>query len=82
MGVRGRDPMDVRVLAGQDAGDTTLASVPFYQSWYGTSRSASSPSGSSSNWENFTIRRNLQDFPGRVLPITRAFYGIRWTLWN
>jgi hypothetical protein len=33
-------------------------------------------------WENFTIRRNLQDFPDRVLPITRASYGIRWDLWN
>jgi hypothetical protein len=33
-------------------------------------------------WDNFTIRRNLQTFPGRRLPITRSFFGLRWDLWN
>ena len=33
-------------------------------------------------WENFTVRRNLQDYPGRLLPPTRTVYGVRWILWN
>ena len=33
-------------------------------------------------WDNFTVRRNLQDFPDRLLPQTRAMYGLRWTMWN
>jgi hypothetical protein len=82
VGVRGHDPMDVRRLAVSEAGDTTLASVPFYQSWYLHLQVRVVTVRVFVNWENFTIRRNLQDFPGRVLPLTRASYGIRWDLWN
>jgi len=34
------------------------------------------------SWENLSVRRNLQDFPGRLLPVTRSFFGLRWDLWN
>ena len=32
--------------------------------------------------ENLAVRDVNQDFPGRILPRTRAMYGVRWTLWN
>jgi hypothetical protein len=59
-----------------------LASVPFYQSWYGSLEVRIVTVRAFVRWENFTIRRNLQDFPDRLLPQTRAEYGIRWTMWN
>ncbi|MCG6957951.1 MAG: Plug domain-containing protein [Gemmatimonadetes bacterium] len=82
IGVRGHDPMAVRVLAAADSVGTALASVPFYQSWYWHLQIRVVTVRIFANWENFSIRRNLQDFPDRVLPITRASYGIRWNLWN
>lgn len=33
-------------------------------------------------FENLGVRERNQDFPGRILPATRAIYGVRWTLWN
>jgi len=93
LGVRGRDPMTVRILAA-DAGDAgevaegeeppeiTLAEVPFYQNWYARMEVRIVTVRVFIGWENFTIRRNLQDFPGALLPITRAVYGLRWTMWN
>lgn len=83
VGVRGHDPMDVRVWApATDSAEAALASVPFYQSWYLHLQVRVVTVRVFVNWENFAIRRNLQDFPDRVLPITRASYGIRWNLWN
>jgi hypothetical protein len=91
IGVRGRDPMSVRQVlpdtATVDPGSeeqpaVMLASVPFYQSWYGSLEVRIVTVRAFVRWENFTIRRNLQDFPDRLLPQTRAEYGIRWTMWN
>lgn len=87
LGVRGRGPMGVRILTevqDEETGETVLApdSVPFSQSWYGTIQVRIVTVRIFIGWDNFTVRRNLQDVPGRVLPATRAFYGIRWTLWN
>jgi hypothetical protein len=90
LGVRGRDPMTVRLLAptsgqavdAEGAPDIALASVPFYQNWYARMEARIVTVRLFIGWENFTIRRDLQDFPGRLLPITRAVYGIRWTMWN
>ena len=59
-----------------------LPSVPFYQSWYARLQVRVVTVRVFIGWENLAVRRNLQDFPERVLPATRAFYGIRWTLWN
>ncbi len=33
-------------------------------------------------WDNFTYRDENQDYPERFLPVSRALYGVRWTLWN
>ncbi|MBM4184972.1 MAG: hypothetical protein FJ207_12285 [Gemmatimonadetes bacterium] len=76
LGVRGHDPMDVFSTSGG------LVEVPFYQSWYGRIQARILTVRLYLAWENFTIRRNLQNFPGRVLPITRSFFGLHWDLWN
>jgi hypothetical protein len=75
LGVRGHDPMDVFVPTG-------LETVPFYQSWHGRITARILTVRLFLGWENFTIRRNLQNFPGRVLPVTRSFFGLHWNLWN
>lgn len=82
VGVRGHDPMAVRVQTTTQAGDAVLATVPFYQSWYLHLQVRVVTVRAFIDWENFSLRPNLQDFPGRVLPITRTSYGIRWNLWN
>lgn len=88
IGVRGRDPMIVRQVAerrvDEETGETEIVfgRVPFYQSWYGTIQIRVVTVRIFIGWENFTVRRNLQDLPGRILPRTRAVYGIRWTLLN
>lgn len=82
VGVRGHDPMDVRVMTASDSLGSVPASVPFYQSWYFHLQVRVVTVRAFIDWENFSIRRNLMDFPDRALPITRATYGIRWNLWN
>ncbi len=88
VGVRGRDPMTTRILGDEtvdeETGETVreLLTVPFYQSWYGRIQVRVVTVRVFISWENAAVRRNLQDVPGRVLPRTRASYGIRWTLWN
>ncbi len=84
LGVRGHDPMTVRIPGDEvdEDGHPLPASVPFYQNWYARIQVRIVTMRIFVQWENFTIRRNLQDFPGRILPATRAFYGIRWTLRN
>ena len=81
LGVRGRDPMLVPVPAPQD-GEATLARVPFYQSWYADVQVRIVTVRLFIRWENFTVRDRLQDYPERILPATRAMYGVRWVLWN
>ena len=80
LGVRGHDPMEV--FAHTDGGGSGIATVPFYQSWYGRVQARILTVRLFFGWENFTIRRNLQNFPGRVLPVTRSFFGLHWELWN
>ena len=79
LGVQGRDPMLVPVAA---PGEILPATVPFSQSWHALIQVRVLQLRIFVAWENFTIRRNNQDFPGRMLPIFRAHYGIRWYLWN
>jgi hypothetical protein len=88
-GVRGRDPMTVRQRLAPESppqeGEEPvleLASVPFYQSWYTRLQMRIVSVRIFIGWENFTVRGNLQDFPDRLLPGTRAVYGLRWTMWN
>ena len=80
LGVRGHDPMEVFVPPS--GGSVGIATVPFYQSWYGRIQARILTVRLFFGWENFTIRRNLQNFPDRVLPVTRSFFGLHWELWN
>jgi hypothetical protein len=82
MTVRILDPDAGTPDEGEENPEITLASVPFYQNWYARMEVRIVTVRIFIGWENFTIRRNLQDFPGRLLPITRAVYGLRWTMWN
>jgi hypothetical protein len=79
LGVRGHDPGTVFVA---DTGTTTLAEVPFYQNWYGHITARIVTVRLFFTWENLAVRRNLQSYPGRLLPPTRSFFGLRWDLWN
>ena len=82
LGVRGHDPMSVFV--SEDGFDSVsgLQVVPFYQNWYGRIQVRVVSVRLFLGWENFIRRRNLQNFPGRILPITRSFFGLRWDLWG
>ena len=82
LGVRGHDPMLVLVPADDQGVGGGIGGVPFFQSWYGRVTARIITVRLFFTWENFTIRRNLQDFPGRPLPVTRSFFGLRWDLWN
>lgn len=88
LGVRGRDPMTIHSVAEErlddETGETSFdyTTVPFFQSWYARIQIRIVSMRIFIGWENFARRSNLQDFPDRVLPVTRSFYGIRWTLWN
>ncbi|MFH1762910.1 MAG: hypothetical protein ABIF09_01845 [Gemmatimonadota bacterium] len=67
-----------------DEGATRMvpSMVPFYQSWFVRLQLRIVTVRAFIMWENFTIRQRNQDFPNRILPSTRSFYGVRWTLWN
>lgn len=88
LGVRGHDPMTVRQVVGELSDDEgnplgpELATVPFYQNWYARIQARIVTVRIFIGWENFAIRRDLQSFPGRLLPATRATYGLRWTMWT
>lgn len=88
VGVVGRDRMlvpaaPVEPEGGNVAGPSPeVATVPFYQSWYARLQIRVVTVRVFVTWENFTVREENQDFPGRDLPSTRALYGVRWTLWN
>ena len=81
VGMRGRDGMTVP-LADPDQVDPVMATVPLNQSWYGRIQVRVVSAKIFVHWDNFTFRDNNQDFPGRILPQTRAMYGVKWTLWN
>jgi hypothetical protein len=64
------------------SGTAGLARVPFYQSWYGRLQIRVVTVRLWLGIDNFTLRRDLQTYPNRFLPITRTTYAIRWDLWN
>ena len=91
VGARGRaemkvpqpDPLAVGALAPATDEATGVPSVgPFYQDWYLRLQLRVLNLNIFATVENITFRRNNQDVPGRLLPITRGFYGVRWTFWN
>jgi hypothetical protein len=79
VGVRGHDLSQVFV---EDTGTTTLATVPFYQNWYGHITARIVTVRLFFTWENMAVRRNLQSYPGRLFSPQRTFFGLRWDLWN
>ena len=82
LGVRGHDPMSVFVADDGEGGPGGLQTVPFYQSWYGRIQVRVVTLRLFLGWENFTLRRDLQNFPGRKLPFARSFFGLRWDMWS
>ena len=82
LGVRGHDPMSVFVVDDGEGGPGGLQTVPFYQSWYGRIQVRVVTIRLFLGWENFTLRRDLQNFPGRKLPFARSFFGLRWDMWS
>ena len=82
LGVRGHDPVSVFLAQAEPGGAQGLGTVPFYQNWYLRVQVRVVTVRVYFGWENFTLRRNLQTFPGRVLPFTRSLFGLRWDMWN
>jgi len=89
LGARGRDPMAVPFLEEIQVGEgeeevirSVPTMVPFYQSWFVRLQIRIVTVRAFIMWENFTVRQQNQDYPGRLLPATRSLYGVRWTLWN
>lgn len=81
LGVRGHDPMQVFV-ADDMSGSGSVAQVPFYQSWYWQAQVRVVTVRFWLGMDNFTLRRDLQTYPDRVLPFGRSFFALRWDLWN
>jgi len=82
IGVRGHDPMLTFVADDGAGGPGGLARVPFFQSWYTRVQVRVVTVRLFLSWENFTVRRNNQNYPERLLPYARTFFGLRWDLWN
>ena len=87
VGARGRAEMRVPQPArtpgaAPDSPEGVPSMVPFYQDWYFRLQMRVLSLSIFATVENLTYRRNNQDVPGRLLPITRGFYGVRWTFWN
>ncbi|MDA0328289.1 MAG: Plug domain-containing protein [Gemmatimonadetes bacterium] len=81
VGVRGHDPMQTFV-ADDGSGMGGLATVPFFQNWYGRVQVRVVTVRLFFGWDNFTLRRNNQNFPERRLPYARSFFALRWDMWN
>lgn len=77
--VEGRSPM---LLPLADPGTGGPVRVPFYQSWNVHLQIRVVTVRLFIRWDNLFLRPNNQDLPDRVLPRTRAMYGVRWTLTN
>ena len=69
-------------VAATDEDPAGLATVPFYQSWYARIQVRIITVRLWLGMDNFTFRRNLQTYPGRLLPYGRSFFGLRWDMWN
>lgn len=90
LGVRGHDPM--LTFAPGETGDTDgtdgaaqgpgVVRVPFFQSWYAHVQVRVVTVRLWLGMENMTFRRNLQAYPGRLLPYARTFFALRWDMWN
>ncbi len=79
VGVRGRDAMWTPLLA---EGAEQFFQAPSALSWFARLQIRVVTVRAFVQWENFTVRDDNLEFPGRPQPRTRAIYGIRWTMWN
>jgi hypothetical protein len=79
VGVRGRDPMLIPVVP---EGQETAFQAPSNLSWFARLQIRVVTVRVFVHWENFAVKDDNLEFPGRPQPRTRALYGIRWTLWN
>ncbi|TVR63815.1 MAG: Plug domain-containing protein [Gemmatimonadales bacterium] len=82
VGMRGRGAMWVPEAGGMGGGLDALQRVPVNQAYYARIQARVVSARIFIQWENLSFRRENQDIPGRILPQTRAMYGVRWTLWN
>ncbi len=81
LGVRGHNPM-LTLVADDGSGSGGAVLVPFYQSWYARVQVRVVTVRLWIGMDNFTLRRNLQNYPDRTLPYARSFFALRWDLWN
>jgi hypothetical protein len=79
VGVRGRDAMWTPLVA---EGAEGFFQAPSALSWFARLQIRVVTVRAFVHWENFTVRDDNLEFPGRPQPRTRAVYGIRWTMWN
>jgi hypothetical protein len=79
VGARGRDSMLVPIQA---EGTEGFFEAPFTQSWFARLQIRVITVRVFVQWENFMLKDDNLEFPGRPQPRTRAIYGIRWTMWN
>jgi hypothetical protein len=79
VGTRGRDSMLTPIPA---EGTEGFFEAPMSQSWFARLQIRVITVRVFVQWENFTVRDDNLEFPGRPQPRTRALYGIRWTMWN
>lgn len=79
VGARGRDSM---LIPLQTEGAEGYFQAPFTQSWFARLQIRVITVRVFVHWENFTVKDDNLEFPGRPQPRTRALYGIRWTMWN
>jgi hypothetical protein len=86
IGVEGRGnmivPLSDPTVPSSPGAEPAPITQPFYQSWQALIQVRIVNLRLFVGWENFSVRRNNQDFPDRVLPIFRSYYGVRWILWN
>lgn len=81
LGVRGHNPM-LTFVPDEPSAPGGAVPVPFYQSWYARVQVRVVTVRLWIGMDNFTLRRNLQNYPDRTLPFARSFFALRWDLWN
>lgn len=83
LGVVDRDPMVIpltEVLEGEI--EPVLTTVPEYKEWYVMIQVRIVSVRIFIRFENLGNKRDNFDFPGRIQPVRRSMYGIRWVLLN
>ena len=70
------------VAADDDDSGLVPDRVPFYQNWYFRLQMRILTFNIFATVDNLSLRRGNRDVPGRLLPGTRALYGVRWTFRN